>query len=226
MNNIDWKKMNEHLYYNTVSSLLLKILQQLMGVEEFCEFRLVGGTALSLQRGHRESVDIDLFTDAAYGSINFDAIDKFLAGSYSYVDTSDRKEVGIGRSYFIGKNKDDCIKLDMYYTDKFIKPILKIDSIRMASIEEIIAMKLDVIARGGRKKDFWDIHELMEEYPLNLMMALHKERYPYSHNKKQIKNNFTNFSLADDDFEPICLRHKYWEVIKLDMIDFVKGEYL
>lgn len=215
--------MTEHLYYNTVSSLLLKTLNHLMEAKEFFEFRLVGGTALSLQRGHRESVDIDLFTDTAYGSINFDAIDQFLKKAYSYVDTSDSKEVGMGRSYFIGKNKDECIKLDIYYTDKFIRPLLKVDSIRMASIEEIIAMKLDVIARGGRKKDFWDIHELMEEYPLNLMMALHKERHPYSHNKKQIKKQLTTFSIADDDFEPVCLRHKYWEVIKLDMIDFVKG---
>ena len=41
-------------------------------------FRLVGGTGLSLYRGHRESVDIDLFTDAPYDSIDFDKIDSFL----------------------------------------------------------------------------------------------------------------------------------------------------
>jgi len=32
---------------------------------------------------------------------------------------------------------------------------------------------------------------------------------------------FTDFSLADDDFEPVCLRRKQWELIKLDIIDFV-----
>jgi predicted nucleotidyltransferase component of viral defense system len=31
----------------------------------------------------------------------------------------------------------------------------------MATVEEIIAMKLDVMQRGGRKKDFWDLHELL-----------------------------------------------------------------
>lgn len=35
----------------------------------FEPFRLVGGTALSLQMGHRLSVDIDLFTDAEYGTL-------------------------------------------------------------------------------------------------------------------------------------------------------------
>jgi hypothetical protein len=49
----------------------------------------------------------------------------------------------------------------VFYTDPFIQPPIEIDSIRLASIEEIIAMKMDVIQRGGRKKDFWDLHELL-----------------------------------------------------------------
>ncbi len=39
-----------------------------MTIEEFAPFRLVGGTSLSLRYGHRMSDDIDLFTDAEYGS--------------------------------------------------------------------------------------------------------------------------------------------------------------
>ncbi|MGB3452693.1 MAG: nucleotidyl transferase AbiEii/AbiGii toxin family protein [Moheibacter sp.] len=39
---------------------------------------MVGGTALSLQLGHRTSVDIDLFSDLEYGSIDFKVIDTFL----------------------------------------------------------------------------------------------------------------------------------------------------
>ena len=53
------------LYWNTVSALLKDSLLLLMQAEELNEFRLVGGTALSLQLGHRMSVDIDLFTDAS-----------------------------------------------------------------------------------------------------------------------------------------------------------------
>lgn len=51
------------LYYNTVSDLLAASLKALMAESVFSEFRLVGGTALSLQLGHRKSIDIDLFTD-------------------------------------------------------------------------------------------------------------------------------------------------------------------
>lgn len=65
------------LHYNTVSPLLSEVLKSLMRANEFSDFRLVGGTALSLHLGHRMSIDIDLFTNAPYGSINFDAIDTF-----------------------------------------------------------------------------------------------------------------------------------------------------
>ncbi len=210
------------LFHNTVTPLLAKVLKELMRSKQFREFRLVGGTALSLQIGHRESIDIDLFTDAKYDSIDFDAINKFLKKKYKYIDSTNYKEVGMGNSYFVGETKTHCIKLDVFYTDKFIQPITLIDNLRFASIEEIIAMKVDVIARGGRKKDFWDIHEFVGNYSFEKMMNLHKQRYPYSHHKKEIKNNFTKFTNADEDFNPVCLKGKYWEVIKLDIIDFVK----
>ncbi len=59
-----------------------------MEAQVFAQFRLVGGTALSLQFGHRLSVDIDLFTDAPYNSIDFETITKYLRNTFSYVSTS------------------------------------------------------------------------------------------------------------------------------------------
>lgn len=147
----------------------------------------------------------------------------FLSTNFPYVDTNDYKVIGMGKSYYVGRNKEDCIKLDIFYTDEFIDGAQLIDDIRLASVEEIIAMKIDVVSRGGRKKDFWDIHELMEDYSIQEMFALHEKRHPYAHNKALIKDNFTEFTNADQDFDPVCLRAKQWEIIKLDMIDFVRG---
>jgi len=212
--------MGNKLYYNSLKPLLLNVLKSLMAAKEFDNFRLIGGTALSLYRGHRESADLDLFSDAPYDSIDFTAIDAFLHKTYSYVDTNDYKVLGIGKSYYIGRSKDDCIKLDLFYTDRFIQKIKLIDDIKLATVEEILAMKVDVISRGGRKKDFWDIHELKDDYSIEKMIALHKQRYPYAHDEDQIRNNFSNFINADDDFDPICLKGKHWEIIKLDIIDF------
>lgn len=209
------------LYYNTISTLLLSTLNNLMQAEVFTPFRLVGGTSLSLQLGHRESVDIDLFTDAEYGSIDFDKIEKYLTDNFKYVDSSSVKEVSMGKSYYIGESEKECIKLDLFYTDKFIRSYKDIDGIRLATLEEVAAMKIDVVARGGRKKDFWDIHELNTILTITQMVALHKERYPYSHNLSEIMSNFINFNDADLDFDPICLKGKYWEIIKLDIIEWV-----
>lgn len=100
-------------------------------------FRLVGGTALSLQLGHRMSVDIDLFTDAKYDSIDFHTIDKKLQEKFPFVEMQYAGNDSFGKSYYIGKNKDDLVKADLFYTDSFIQPIIEIDSIRMATIEEI-----------------------------------------------------------------------------------------
>lgn len=194
-----------------------------MSLPEFSEFRLVGGTSLSLQLGHRMSVDIDLFTDAPYGSIDFDIIDYLLKNNFNYVDTSFGVLSGMGRSYLVGNDANNSIKLDIYYTDDFIQPPLILKNIRMATIEEIIAMKVDVIARGGRKKDFWDIHELLNNYNIAQMLALHQQRYPYNHNEEIVLASFKSFDKADDDFEPICLHGKHWGLIKLDIIDTLKS---
>ena len=190
-----------------------------MASEVFSSFRLVGGTALSLQLGHRESVDIDLFTDIEYGTVDFESIDKYIRTNFSYVDTIDSEIVGFGKSYYIGESKNQSIKLDLFYTDHFIRKPLLTDGIRLADIDDIVAMKIDVVSRRARKKDFWDIHELLEHYSIDQMLELHEERYPYGHNKKEILANFSSFEQADTDFDPICLKGKYWEVIKLDILE-------
>jgi predicted nucleotidyltransferase component of viral defense system len=214
--------MAKSLYYNTVSLLLLSTLQDLMKSSLFDDFRLVGGTSLSLQLGHRQSIDIDLFTDSMYDSVDFEAIDDYLRKNYAYVDTFKTDVIGMGKSYYIGNSKNECIKLDLFYTDPFIRPFLLIDGLRLASLEEIAAMKIDVISRVSRKKDFWDIHELMDLYSIEAMLNLHQLRYPYSHNRQEITNNFSNFGNADIDFDPVCLRKKYWEIIKLDITEAVQ----
>lgn len=90
-------------------------------------------------------------------------------------------------------------------------------------MEEIIAMKIDIVQRGARKKDFWDLHELLHKYSLSQMIELHKTRYPFSHEESKIRTNFANFTIADDDFNPICLKGKYWELIKLDIVQSLQS---
>jgi predicted nucleotidyltransferase component of viral defense system len=212
----------DKLYLNTVSNNLWEILDQLMKMNIFAPFRLVGGTALSLQLGHRISVDIDLFTDADYNSIDFSEIDKQLQITFPFVEMLYPGNLGFGKSYYIGKSKEEAIKLDLFYTDPFIRPIIEIENIRMASIDEIAAMKMEVVGNGGRKKDFWDIHELLNYITLEQLFVLYFERYPYSHSKETLTKKIIDFDYADDDLTPICIKGKYWELIKLDIIEEIE----
>lgn len=209
------------LNYQTINSQLKEILLILMKSYEFKSFRLVGGTALSLQIGHRISVDIDLFSDEPYGTIDFKAIDSFIEETFPYHHHFSNFKPALGKSYSIGINSSEAIKLDVYYTDSYIQAPVIESGIRMASVEEIIAMKIDVIQRGGRKKDYWDLHEFLTKYTLDKFLFLHESRYPYNHDKDLIISNFLNFDLANNDMDPICLKGKYWEFIKEDFIDFI-----
>jgi predicted nucleotidyltransferase component of viral defense system len=208
------------MYWNTVSPLLKQVLIDLMQEELFSPFRLVGGTSLSLQIGHRVSVDIDLFTDADYGSIDFKEIRSFLENKYSYCSSRNLDNVAFGTYFEVGNSKEDFVKIDLYYTDEFIFDLVSKDNIRMASENEIIAMKLDVILRGGRKKDFWDLHYYLDKVPINKMISFYKQRYPYT-DCSTIKSQFVNFELADADFDPLCLLVKSWELIKLDFFESI-----
>lgn len=82
---------------------------------------LISDWLWNLQLGHRESIDIDLFSDVEYGSINFIAIEDYLQSNFEYVDHLDTP-TAMGKSYFIGQNKENTVKLDLYYTDHFIQP--------------------------------------------------------------------------------------------------------
>ena len=50
------------LYHETVLPGTLGLLKRLMADDALRQFVLVGGTALSLQIGHRRSIDLDLFS--------------------------------------------------------------------------------------------------------------------------------------------------------------------
>jgi predicted nucleotidyltransferase component of viral defense system len=208
------------LYWNTVTDLLKDSLLKLMQAEKLKDFRLVGGTALSLILGHRMSVDIDLFTDATYGSINFNSVENYLKNNFNYLDGEFGGNPGMGKSYLIGQDSTDAVKIDIYYSmDPFFQTTHFEEQVRMATVEELIAMKVDTIQRGGRKKDFWDLHKLLEQYSINKMIALHRQRFEWTHNEPLIRKNFIDFSSADYDLDPICLKNKQWEFIKEDIED-------
>ena len=206
------------LHYNTVSKPLLECLQKLMANPCFDDFVLVGGTALSLQLGHRTSVDIDLFTAIGYGSMNLEDIKHALAIDFPYskgLETINGRNLGY--SVYIGKTKTERIKLDLFYTDDFIAPVVQQDGLRLASVQDIAAMKMQTIVNSKRKKDFWDIHELLEHFTLKELILFGLQRNPYTLTENDILESLRHSEELTQDNLIECLKGNYWELIIEDL---------
>ena len=78
---------------------------------------------------------------------------------------------------------------------------------------------------GHVKKTFGIYTNCFDNYTIRRMIALHKERSPFNHNEPLIRANFTDFSRANDDLDPKCLRGKYWELIRYDTYKKITTEY-
>ncbi len=209
------------MYWITVSPILKEVLLDLMCQPIFDRFRLVGGTALSLQLGHRMSVDIVMCTDAKYGSVDFDEIRDYLDYRYKYCNYRSTKNVAFGTYFKVGNSEIESVKIDFYYNDDFIYDELIVEKVRMATAEEIVAMKMNVILEGCRRKDFWDLHYFLDKMTIDEMIFHFNKRYPYHDELQEIKNKLIDFEKAETDFDPICLMNKNWDNIKLDFIDAV-----
>lgn len=213
-----------NLHYETVSPDLLKSLRKLMGSPAFSPFYLVGGTALSLRLGHRISVDIDLFSDIPYGTLDLASIKRELSKLFPHTDNLDCLDSrNMIYTIYVGDNRDSEIKLDLCYDDHPIFPIETIDGIRMASVKDIAAMKMLSITTGCRRKDYWDIHELLRYHSLSDMISWGTKRYPYSLTENEIIDTLAEVWNLSDRTDVITLRGNFWEFIADDITDVVEN---
>jgi hypothetical protein len=132
----------------------------------------VGGTALALMVGHRLSIDIDLF-----GSNSFDAAK--LAETLSTRYEIHNLETGTNTfSCFIEDVKVDC----MAHRYPWIGQDVVEEGVRMASIDDIAAMKLNaIVGNGSRWKDFADVYLMLEHRSLAQMLGYYEAKYPNVH---------------------------------------------
>lgn len=194
-------------------------LRKIMAEKAFDDFYLVGGTALALQRGHRISVDIDMFTNTLYGDMKTNEIKDALFRLFPYTDhTEALDERALIYSMFVGYSADECVKLDICYDENPIFPLITVDGIRMVSERDIAAMKINAIAQDKpRKKDCWDIHDLLETYSIEEMVSFALKRFPWSLTLDKIIHGFKRLSAVDALTEIKCLKGKYWEFVIEDL---------
>ena len=206
------------LHTETVEPGAFSVLKQLMQLKELQTFSLVGGTALSLRYGHRTSIDLDLFCQEAFNS---DQIIDTLKKEFGEGFRSESKNVRWGVFCYIHDVKVDLV----HYPHPRIDNIEETDDIRLFSDKDIIGMKLNEILGRGRKKDFWDLYELLKYYPLKDMIAFHEKKYPAQNLLISIPQAIIFFEDAEESEDPVSLKGQTWNSIKQYIRDQVR-DYL
>ena len=95
----------------------------------------------------------------------------------------------------------------------------------MYSSGDIAAMKIQAILGRGKKKDFWDLFELLQHYPLQQLIDWHRQKYPGQMLAISIPQAITWFVDADDSETPLSLKGQTWESVKKG-ISRVVSDYL
>ena len=188
------------LHTNTVEPNTFALLKKLMSVQSLNNFFLVGGTALSLQIGHRKSIDLDFFSITDFDNqeiLNFLKPDVILQDSKRILQL------------VVEGIRVDFVSLPYSLIDKLYIE----DTIRLASIKDIVAMKLKAIAGRGSKKDFYDIYCLLNLYSMKDMIVLFKNKYP-DHEIFTVYKSLLYFEDADIEPDLILFEKLEWTKVK------------
>jgi hypothetical protein len=195
------------LHTETVEPGTLSLLKQLQSIPALEDFHLVGRTALSLKYGHRTSIDLDLFNHKGFDN---EAVLTKLEEEFGNALSFRNRGTNFGIFCFINNIKVDLVRFA-------INPIKEIEiheGIKMYSSEDIAAMKIQAILGRGKKKDFWDIYELLKWFSLNDIIKFHEEKFPSQMLAIGIPHALTFFLEAEDSEEPFSLKGQTWEKVK------------
>lgn len=191
------------LQTQTIQPKLLGLLKKIMASSVFEAFNLVGSTSLALQIGHRFSVDIDMFGNAQIDEIEFV---QELSNFCSVVILKKSKNTIIFSV--------DGIKVDFVnYKYPLLDKLTIIDGIRMVSIKDISAMKLNAIAGRGSKKDFIDLYFLLQMHKLSEMLSFYTNKY-IDGSEFMVLKSLTFFDDAENEEMPIMFENINWDEIK------------
>ena len=200
------------LSYQTVEPHTLELLRSIMAMPLLSGTRLVGGTSLALQYGHRNSVDLDFF-----GGLDNDLF-AFRDSLESISHVNVIKETQSIRIYDIDGVKVDFVDYSRYpwLTDAVVE-----DGLRLASPKDIAAMKVNAIEGRGTRKDFVDIYFLLQHYSLNEILGFYQEKYP-EHSLFRALMSLSYFDDAEKQMMPKMYAPDSWDEMKAYIIKEVE----
>jgi len=199
------------LSYQSVEPHTLELLKSIMEIPLFQGMRLVGGTALALQYGHRQSIDLDFFGHCTADAEQYREILSNLGKLVVFKETERIKIYQI-----------DGIKVDFIeYQYPWLEPTIEENHIRLASPIDIAAMKIYAAEGEGTRKDFVDIYYLLKHFTLSELLEFYRRKYP-EHSEFAALRSLTYFEDADSLPMPFMFTKDKWEDMKSQIIKEVK----
>lgn len=195
------------LHFETVDSSTLELINKIMAEPLFSPLRLVGGTAMALQTGHRKSIDLDLFGELF---LDESVLTETVSSMGSIAWLNKLKSI---KSLLINGIKVDFVN---YSYPWLTEPVNK-KNIRLAGKKDIAAMKLAAITGRGAKKDFVDLYFLLKEYSLRDMIQFYEAKYSDG-SVFMVLKSLVYFDDAENEIMPEMMESVSWDEIKKTII--------
>lgn len=191
------------LHKQAVPERALELLKAIQANPIFERTRLVGGTALALQLGHRISIDLDFFGEIPFAH---EVIANELSAYGAVTNLQNTRTIKIF--------KVDDVKIDfVHFTYNWLEAAIEDDGLRLAGKKDIAAMKISAITGRGSKKDFVDLHALLDFFSMQEMLDYFTRKFPDSTAFLAYKS-LHYFADADLEKAPEMLSPYNWEAIK------------
>lgn len=203
------------MYWNIFDKDRYDLLKKISEGVSIDDYYMIGGTALSLQLGLRESYDFDFCVKSQFNN---------------EILLSELKN--IGNVEVLQNQKGTCDVLlngvqvsFFYYTNKVIKDFVRAEEmpkLKMASVLDIAVMKIVAIGGRGAKKDFFDLYNIIEKCNITIDELVEGliQKCGDNVNYVNIIMGLSYFEDAEDEILPDIFVDYDWQKIKEFFIKF------
>jgi len=199
------------LQTKTVDPATLELLKKLQSIPLFNRLRLVGGTSLALQLGHRLSIDLDLFGELSAS----------LSDITSVLEQEQLRVSTLHNTAKIHVFTINDVKVDFVdYPYPWLENAIETDGVKLSGMKDIASMKLSAITNRGTKKDFIDLYFLLQHFSIHEMLDLYTSRF-HDGNIFPVIKSLSYFDDAENEPMPKMLIPTTWAEVKEKLIDEV-----
>jgi hypothetical protein len=171
---------------------------------------LAGGSGIAVHLHHRQSRDLDLFTQRSGARLE-DLRDALVTAG------QDVQVVAITDATLAIRFEGCAVDVVLYPYGLLDPLVAGPGGFPTASLRDLAAMKLSAVARRGIARDFWDLHEIFTRTEVTLRVAIegYREKFGVAESDVyHVLKSLTYFEDAERDPLPAGLTGSHFSAIK------------